>query len=553
MKKFMAIAVFALVAGALAVGGWRVATGRGLWSGKGAPAVEQENRPQARPAQTRPPQAIKPEAEKPEPSKPVSKPPVPEKPQTKSTAGSDQPIPQISPQALKDAENDPNIVGLIADYVITREDVEKQLQMDLRPYDYGDSSTAAEPAKAADVLTKLVAEKAITIEARRNGLLDTHMIYNAVKRFKDRQLVNLLMQKEIPPRLNVTEAEIQEKMKADPKLDRAKAEQAVKMTKGRALASQYYDELYKRSNVKKAVAHFPRASEIHQRLLLRPIVERNVNFIRNHQIRDELTDDEKNILMATFDGGKVTLLDWFMTIGEIAPPYRPRDLHTTQGVDKLLDRTLRSPILVTEAARQGLDKDEAFQKRVREYEDRNLLGIGKQNKGKEVVEPNAVEIKSYFEKDPEQFVERRKLKVDQIWCADLKSAKEARTQLDEGKDFAAVKQKYSTDKESKVIDLYPSTEAYFWPDLWKGEPNDVVGPVKGMHGNDFDWRVVRIVEKEPGTIPEFSEKVADRVKRVILNGRRLALMDKYNKQLLEKYPHKIYTDRVKDINPLDIP
>lgn len=548
MKKTIGIAVLLLAAGALATGGWRVATGRGLWNTYGKSVVEEKRPPKAGLKPIKPLQAKKPEAKK-----PVSKPPLANKPDTKPAVGAEQPIPQISAQALKDAEKDPNIVGLIADYVITRQDVEKQLQMDLRPYDYGDSSTAAEPAKAVDVLAKLVAEKAIMMEGRRSGELESYTIRNAVQRYRDRQLVNLLMQKEIPPRLNVTEAEIQEKMKADPKLDRAKAEQAVKTAKGRALASQYYDEVYKESNVKKASAHFAKASEIHQRLLLRPIAERNVNFIRNRQIRDELTDAEKNMLMATFDGGKVTLEDWFMTIGEIAPPYRPRDLHTTQGVDNLLERTLKSPILVAEAVRQGLDKDEDFQKRLREYEDRNLLGIGKQNKGKEVVEPNAVEIESYFQKNPERFVERRSLKVDQIWCADLKSAKEARAALDEGKDFAAVKEKYSTDKESKVVALYPSSEAYFWPELWKGEPNGVVGPVKGMRGNDFNWRVVRIINKNPGTMPEFSDQVADRVKRVILNDRRLAVIDKYEKQLLNKYPHKIYSDRIKDIDPLDIP
>jgi hypothetical protein len=35
--------------------------------------------------------------------------------------------------------------------------------------------------------------------------------------------------------------------------------------------------------------------------------------------------------------------------------------------------------------------------------------------------------------------------------------------------------------------------------------------------------------------------------------RRNALLEKYSKELLGKYPYEIYADRIKDINPLDIP
>lgn len=543
MKKVMVILVLALGAGVLAIGGWRVATGRGFWGQKSTPVVQETKQPQAKQTQIKPPEAKKPETKK----------PATEQPQTQSTANSDDSVPQISTDALKNAETDPNIVGLIADYVITRDEVEEQLLRELNPYDYGESAPSSEPITAAEVLIKLVADKAVMMEGRRNGVLETDMIYNAVKKFKDRQLINLLMQKEVSGRLTVTEAEIQEKMKADPKLDREKAEQAVKRAKANATATQYYADLYKKSNVTKATGNFTKASEIHQRLLLRPIVERKVNFIRNHQIKDELSDVEKNMIMATFEGGKVTLKGWFMTIGEIAPPFRPRDLHTAQGVDKLLERTLRTPILVAEAIRQDMDKDEAMRKKVREYEDRNLLGNGRQAKGKEIADPNPDDIKTYFEKNSEHFADQRKLKVDQIWCANLKSAKEARAKLDDGTHFAVIKRDYNQDKESKVTDLYARVEAYFWSDLWKGEPNGVVGPLKGRHGKDFNWRLVRIIEKNQGTIPEFSEKMAERVKRTMLSERRLAIIDKYNKQLLKKYPHKIYADRVKDIDPLDIP
>jgi len=550
MKKVLVILVLTAGGSLMAIGAWRVATGRGLWSGAKEPPQSAVPAPPGQPQAKGP--ALKEDTVKQAEAKSAFGRKV-EEPVKKSTPQADKSIPEIPAEAFKTAQTDVNIVALISDYVITKDELEKELTKELQPYDYGGYSVKSEPADANAVLMRMVAEKAMMIEGRRNGVLETDMIFNAVKKFRQRQLVNRLMQGQVPRQLTVSEAEIAEAMKADPKLDRTKAEQAVKRAKANTIMSTYYAELYRKSNVKKATANFAKAVKIHQRLLLRPIAERNVQFIRNSQIKNELTEAEKNVVMATFNGGKVTLKDWFETIGEIAPPYRPRDLNTEAGVDRLLERALRTPVLVAEAVRLRLNENEALKKQVREYEDRNLLGDARQRAGKEVSEPNAAQIKAYFDENKDEFRQSRKLKVDQIWCLHLKAAQAVKAELDEGKDFAALKQAHSLDKETKISDIYPNVEAYFWPDLWKGDPNTVVGPVKGMHRNEFKWRVVKILEKHPGTIPQFSEKSADRVKRTMQSKQRLAAMERYRRELLKKYAHKIYPDRIKDINPLDIP
>jgi spore coat protein CotF len=45
----------------------------------------------------------------------------------------------------------------------------------------------------------------------------------------------------------------------------------------------------------------------------------------------------------------------------------------------------------------------------------------------------------------------------------------------------------------------------------------------------------------------------DRVKSKILGEQRNALLEKFSKELLEKYKYEIYADRIKDIDPLNIP
>jgi len=468
----------------------------------------------------------------------------------------------IAAQALKAAEADPNIIAVIGEYVITKEELRRRLMTELQPYDYDGSGEKAKPTDANTVLMKIIAEKAMTMDARKqNVLVENEMIRTAVKKFKERKLVGLLMQKQLEGspaaagKLAVSEAEIAEKISemADPKLDRERAKMMVERAKANEIMGQYYAELYKKSNVKKVNANFIKAAQLHQRLLFQPKEDRNVPFIRNSQMRDELTEEEKNTVLATFEKGQVRVSDWFETLGDMAPPRRPNDLNTPAGVERLLDQTLRTPILVAEAVSLGLDKDEDIIKQVRDYEDMNLLGDAQQTKYKEAPEPTEEEIRAYFDEHKEEFKEDKKLKIEQIWCADLKTAEKAKAELNESKDFNSVRQKYSLEKEGKAFDTYPRTEAYFWPELWEGDPNNVVGPLKGMYGDGFKWRIVKILEKSGGTTPEFSQQAANRTKLAIQNQRRFALMEKYCKELLGKYSYKIYAERIKDINPLDIP
>ena len=470
----------------------------------------------------------------------------------------------IAAQALKDAEADPNVVAAIGQYVITKEELRRRLMRELQPYDYDGLAEKALYVlpDANAVLMKIIAEKAMTMDARKqNVLVENEMIRTAVRKFKERKLVGLLMQKQLEGKLTVSEAEIAEKISemADPKLDRERAKMMVERAKANEVMGQYYAEIYKKSNVKKVNANFIKAAQLHQRLLFQPKMERDVPFIRNSQMRDELTDEEKNIVLATFEKGQVRVSDWFETLGDMAPPRRPNDLNTPAGVERLLDQTLRTPILVAEAVSLGLDKDEDIKKQVRDYEDMNLLGDAQQTKYKEAPEPTEEEIRACFDEHKEEFKEDKKLKIEQIWCADLKTAEKAKAELNESKDFNSVKQKYSLEKESlpaaagKAFDTYPRTEAYFWPELWEGDPNNVVGPLKGMYGDGFKWRIVKILEKSEGTTPEFSEQAANRAKLAVQTRRRLALTENYCKELLGKYSYKVYAERIKDINPLDIP
>jgi len=457
---------------------------------------------------------------------------------------------------IKDAPEDPNIVARIADFVIIKEDLHKRLMNELRPEPY-ESPMQAEPVNAEIVLKKMIAEKAMIIEGRKSGLLQSNEeIRTSVKQLRERNLANLLLQRYLQSKqadLMVSDAEIDEMLKTDPKLDRTRAQAMLQRTKANRILDDYYGQLYKKLKVQKVGVNFTRAAKIHQRLLYQPKKPRNVGWIGNGQVRDELTPEEKSIVLAAYDKGKVTLEDWLIALCEIVPPGRPQDLNTAQGVERLLDRVLRIPIFVAAAESLGLDKDENIVRQVKQYEDMRLLGAAQMAIYQQAAEPNEQEIVAYFNNNKEMFGTPRRLKIDQIWCQDLKAGQKAKAELDGGKDFESAKKEFSLQKESQPFDTSPDSEGMFFKDLWQADPNTVVGPVKGFYSDAVMWRIVKIFEKKPAELKEYSSDMKSQIKDRVSGEKRNAAFAKYRQELLEKHPHKIFADRIKDIDPLDIP
>jgi len=447
------------------------------------------------------------------------------------------------------------VVGRISDYVITKNELKERLMTELYPYDRETYDEQEQPPDALTVLMKMLGEKAMVMEARKEGRLNDELISSTVKRFSERRLVNLLAQKYVDKnrdRLMATADEIRQKIQADQKLDETRAKAAIEQAKAGKLLDEYYMQIYTKAHVKKLDQNYARAIEIYQRLLHRPKEDRKVAWIQNSQLKNELAPREANLVLVLYSGGKVTLKEWLETYCDIVPPRRPA-IDTPGAVEELVERALRMPLLIWEATALGLDKDKDLVTQVRDYEDRRLLSEVQVAKQKEVTAPTTEEVMAYFQKNQEAFGTSKTLKIDLIWCENLPTAQKARAELDAGKDFEAVRQQYSLEKTGKPFNTYPTGEGLFWKDLWAGEPGRVLGPLKGFYGQGIQWRLVKILEKTPGQVKQYSPDLEPQIKNRIISERGKNLVDQYGRELLKKYSFQAYPEKIKDVDPLNIP
>lgn len=444
-------------------------------------------------------------------------------------------------------------VATIGDYSITKDELTQRLAQSVRPQ--RDSySRSDEPVTAQSVLHEMLIEKAMILEGRARGYAEDESVVTSVNRFRQPRLIQAFLGDYFEENVPVSQAEIDQKIEADPNLSPEQAKIQVMRGKVAPVYRALYAELEKKFELQRIEKNFARAAQIHQRLLTQPVEPRGrtVFWITNHQITTELSRDERAIVLATYQGGSFTLYDWFKALNEIAPPGRSKDLSTPAGVEKLLNRALEPLIVEAEAVARGYDQDEELIRTVREREDMAILGKIRMEKYKEIATPTDEEIKAYFEQHQEMFAKEAMLKIDQIWCKDLPTAEEVKQAVGSGTAFDTVKAAQSLRPDEPERNASVMSEGVFWNELWKADPNDIVGPVKGFYDNGIAWRVVKIIEKTPSELRPYSDSVKNQVQSAMTTLRNKENIDRYGASLLEKYPHEVYTEKIEDIDPLKV-
>ncbi|MEJ2646941.1 MAG: peptidylprolyl isomerase [Sedimentisphaerales bacterium] len=448
-----------------------------------------------------------------------------------------------------------DVVGEIGDYDITRQELEQRLVSQFQPNPYKLYTEQTKPMDANSMLLLMLGEKALEMDARKQGMLEDEDVKRAVDTYRQNQIVNLWVRNNVlksQDRISATEDEIDNQLKTNSNLDHAKAKALVENTKANKILDQLYADLYKSSDVKKMTENFAKVIEIHDRLLNHPKQPQTMKFIRNTQISEELSDQERNMVLATFSGGKITLKDWLETLCNYAPPSRPNNLNTKEGVSQLLDRAMMKPLIIAQVKTAGLDKDPAFLKQIRQMEDQTLLNNERNKKYSEVKEPPKEEIEAFYNENKELFRAGRTLRIDQIWCKSLDAAKDVKNQIDTGGSFEEAKKEYAINPDVQASLVNQSSEGFFWFDLWKGEPNQILGPIRGFNPNGLNWRIVKILAKNQGKLQDFSPDLENNIKYLIMTEQADKGFADYCMERLKKYPYEIYKDKVKDIDPTNV-
>ncbi len=270
-----------------------------------------------------------------------------------------------------------------------------------------------------------------------------------------------------------------------------------------------------------------------RRAKMRDELRRNVNVeIRAKKLDERVGDKE---VVARIDGKPVT---WGSVRQSVMshPVERRRDA---------LEQAIDYRLLVDYARRNGLEQDERYVARLKEYRKTRLVNFHRERLASTWM-PSDKDIQAFFQANRDKIEVKPRRKVQMVVLKTRQEAEDLKKRIEAGElTLYQAAQRYSVDPSAKQnlgeIGWVSQGSGYLALDRLTFElaPGIIGGPVATPAG----WHLVKVLEAKPGRFASLDDPATRRqVKRLLEHEREGRYVAKLRK---EKFPVVVHKDRLK--------
>ena len=251
-------------------------------------------------------------------------------------------------------------------------------------------------------------------------------------------------------------------------------------------------------------------------------------------------------VLAAVGGTAITVEDFENEIRSL-PEHTQKRMKTGEEKKKHLDKMIEEILLLDEAQKRGVDRDEEIRAKVERYRRRLITEKLYQEVAKEKSQVGEEEIQKYFQAHKEQFVQKERIRVRQILIllapnAGPEKEAEAKKKAEEvlgrakaGEDFAELAKEVSEGPAaSRGGDLGYFSRGRMVPAFEEaafGLKND--GDVSNVVRTKFGYHIIQLTGRQPAK--ELSiEEVRDRIVRQLESARRREVRQSLAKELRQQ-------------------
>lgn len=253
--------------------------------------------------------------------------------------------------------------------------------------------------------------------------------------------------------------------------------------------------------------------------------------------------------------GEVITLEHFNRELLALPEYTRKRMNTAEQKQKHLDRMIDEILLLREAERRGVDRDEEIQGKVERYRRRLLTERLYQEVASERSRVGEAEVRRYYEEHKDRFTQQERIRASQILILlppdagpekDAEAKKRAQAALDRvraGEDFGGVANQVSEAPEaSRGGDLGYFSRGRMLPEFEKTAFSlKEVGDTSDLVRTQFGYHIIRLTGREPAReLPV--EEVWDRIVRQVESANRREIRQSLAQELRERSRVKIHEE-----------
>ena len=218
----------------------------------------------------------------------------------------------------------------------------------------------------------------------------------------------------------------------------------------------------------------------------------------------QLDRDEKEMVLATWNGGQMTLGQYLVESKKLAqtilPPFNNYD-----SIGVIIFNLRIDNVLGTEARKLGLEDDPLFKYKLKRFKELAMADVFENDSLPFGPQPDDGEVRQYYESHPEEFITPAKVHLFEIYLSDFTLAKNLNKSIVSFKQFKEAAAKYTErpGKRATSGDLGYITEQQY-PDLFRAAQNtnvgDIAGPL-GLGGGKFS--LIYVADKQAEEVVDF--------------------------------------------------
>ncbi len=224
---------------------------------------------------------------------------------------------------------------------------------------------------------------------------------------------------------------------------------------------------------------------------------------RNDFDVDALDRNEKELVLATWQNGQITLMEYLSRIKDVPEFMRP-DLDDYDSLATIVFELKKQEFLTSEAMAEGLDQDEDYLKQVRMFKEFNMADIMKNDSIQSPPPPEEADLRNYYEEHIDEFTTPAKYHVHEILLSDEMKARKLAGEIRSLNEFKqkAAELTERPGKRSRQGDL-GFIEKMWYPEIFEAAEKVGIGRIGGPVVTGNKYSIFYVVEKTEPEIKDF--------------------------------------------------
>ena len=202
---------------------------------------------------------------------------------------------------------------------------------------------------------------------------------------------------------------------------------------------------------------------------------------------DQLDRDEKELILATWDGGQMSLIEYLLAVRRSFPPEQRPNFDDYEGLARTIYAIKRADLLTHEAELEKMDQTDAYKNNIKLYREYTMSEILRTDSIQKVDDPTEEEMRAYYDQHRDEFLIQKQVHLYEIAVSDEMFAQKLAKSIKTLDDFQVKAAQYTerTGQRVKGGDLgYCGRERNpFIYQAVEGKPTgQVYGPFRGSDG-----------------------------------------------------------------------